>query len=150
MQFVRETFFRETRLLVNGPGLRLRRYHAIARCFELVSPSPEWSGIHSVTASDSEAVNFGRMAIRGEFLERMIVDLRRRGIAREAGGIEPAYFAYPFGQDTEVGALAPAVTEEASFTAAFTTHARVLRSRDLQHPFRLPELKPKVGDGMKG
>ncbi len=36
---------------------------------------------HSVTASDSEAVNFGRMAIRGEFLERMIVDLRRRGIA---------------------------------------------------------------------
>lgn len=67
-----------------------------------------------------------------------IGDCRHR--LREAGGIEPAYFAYPFGQDKEVGALAPAVTEEAGFTAAFTTHARVLRSHDLQHPFRLPRV----------
>lgn len=58
----------------------------------------------------------------------------------EAGGIEPAYFAYPFGQDSEVGALAPVVAEEAGFTAAFTTHARVLSSRDLQHPFHLPRV----------
>ena len=58
----------------------------------------------------------------------------------EAGGIEPAYFAYPFGQDSEVGALAPAVVEEAGFTAAFTTHARVLSSHDLQHPFHLPRV----------
>jgi peptidoglycan/xylan/chitin deacetylase (PgdA/CDA1 family) len=36
--------------------------------------------LHSVSASDSEAANFGAMAIRCEFLERMIVDLRRRGI----------------------------------------------------------------------
>ncbi len=47
---------------------------------------------------------------------------------------------YPFGQDTEVGALAPAVVEEAGFTAAFTTHARVLSSHDLQHPFHLPRV----------
>ncbi|HUZ91563.1 MAG TPA: polysaccharide deacetylase family protein [Methylocella sp.] len=59
---------------------------------------------------------------------------------RQAGGIEPAYFAYPFGQDTEVGALAPSVTEEAGFTAAFTTHARVLRSHDLLYPFHLPRV----------
>ncbi|MGA7656370.1 MAG: polysaccharide deacetylase family protein [Methylocella sp.] len=58
----------------------------------------------------------------------------------EAVGIEPAYFAYPFGQDSEVGALAPAVVEEAGFTAAFTTHARVLSSHDLQHPFHLPRV----------
>jgi peptidoglycan/xylan/chitin deacetylase (PgdA/CDA1 family) len=58
----------------------------------------------------------------------------------EAGGIEPAYFAYPFGQDSEVGALAPVVAEEAGFTAAFTTHARVLRSHDLQHRFHLPRV----------
>ena len=37
--------------------------------------------LHSVTESECEVANFGAMAIRCEFLERMIVDLRRRGIA---------------------------------------------------------------------
>ena len=37
--------------------------------------------LHSVAESECEVANFGAMAIRSEFLERMIVDLRRRGIA---------------------------------------------------------------------
>jgi len=37
--------------------------------------------LHSVAESEGEAANFGAMAIRCEFLERIIVDLRRRGIA---------------------------------------------------------------------
>ena len=37
--------------------------------------------LHSVTASESEVANHGAMAIRGEFLERMIVGLRRQGVA---------------------------------------------------------------------
>jgi hypothetical protein len=37
--------------------------------------------LHSVGESECEVANFGAMAIRCEFLERMIVDLRRRGIA---------------------------------------------------------------------
>jgi len=37
--------------------------------------------LHSVVESECAAANFGAMAIRCEFLERMIVDLRRRGIA---------------------------------------------------------------------
>jgi hypothetical protein len=53
---------------------------------------------------------------------------------REAGGIER--------QDTEVGALAPVVTEEAGFTAAFTTHARVLDRAIFSIPFRLPGVPP--------
>lgn len=59
---------------------------------------------------------------------------------REAGGIEANYFAYPFGQDIEVGVIAPTVAEEAGYAAAFTTHARVLKRNDLQHPFRLPRV----------
>jgi peptidoglycan/xylan/chitin deacetylase (PgdA/CDA1 family) len=59
---------------------------------------------------------------------------------REASGIEAAYFAYPFGQDTEVGALAPAVAKEAGFTVAFTTDARLLGLHDIEHPFHLPRV----------
>jgi peptidoglycan/xylan/chitin deacetylase (PgdA/CDA1 family) len=61
-----------------------------------------------------------------EALRSEIVLCRER--IREMMDLEPLYFAYPFGQDHEVGPHAPRIVEACGFKAAFTTDNRLFSS----------------------
>ncbi len=85
------------------------------------------------TISHPLLARLGRSALAAE-----IKGCRKR--LREAADIKAEYFAYPFGQEAEVGGLAPLLAEEAGYAAAFTTQARPLRPQDLRLPFHLPRV----------
>lgn len=55
-------------------------------------------------------------------------------------GSEVRYFAYPFGQPHETGALAPSIVAQSGFAAAFTTTAATLRAGNSKDRFRLPRI----------
>jgi peptidoglycan/xylan/chitin deacetylase (PgdA/CDA1 family) len=85
-------------------------------------------------------------------LEAEIVGSRDR-LRRETGR-DPRFFAYPFGQPEEVGALAPDIVAEAGFIAAFSTTARVLSAKNTRDRFNLPRImitrKARVGVVVRG
>jgi peptidoglycan/xylan/chitin deacetylase (PgdA/CDA1 family) len=58
----------------------------------------------------------------------------------QATGRRASYFAYPFGQDHEVGDIAPVVVREAGFSAAFTTRPDILSFSDLDKPELIPRI----------
>jgi peptidoglycan/xylan/chitin deacetylase (PgdA/CDA1 family) len=104
----------------------------------------DWQMIREM--SDSGLATFGCHTVSHPVLS----DLDGNGVREEvlssrdrfeqATGRRAAYFAYPFGQDHEVGDIAPDVVREAGFTAAFTTRPDILSFSDLERPERIPRI----------
>jgi peptidoglycan/xylan/chitin deacetylase (PgdA/CDA1 family) len=71
-------------------------------------------------------------------LEHEIRGSRER--LRSKTGVEAPFFAYPYGQPSEIGSLAPDAARDAGFSAAFTTVAEVLKPASAGHAFLLPRV----------
>jgi peptidoglycan/xylan/chitin deacetylase (PgdA/CDA1 family) len=71
-------------------------------------------------------------------IEREVGQSRARVI--EATGLRPAHFAFPFGQDHEVGPHAPAIVQACGFSAAFTTNPTLMADHSRDAPFTLPRI----------
>jgi peptidoglycan/xylan/chitin deacetylase (PgdA/CDA1 family) len=86
------------------------------------------------------------------WLEAEIAGSRDR--LRAETGLAPRYFAYPYGQPEEVGALAPSVVADAGFVAAFTTKTHVLSAKTTRSLFKLPRImitrKAQAGAVVRG
>ena len=57
-----------------------------------------------------------------------------------AAEVNAQFFAYPFGQDHEVGALAPRVAAESGYTAAFTTKSTPFEFENVSDLYALPRI----------
>ena len=58
----------------------------------------------------------------------------------EMTGITPRYFAYPFGQNHEVGDDAPGIVESCRFDAAFSTNQSLLSTQPVSDRYSIPRL----------
>ncbi len=104
----------------------------------------DWDTVRHM--ADGGLATFGCHTVSHPMLIRLSADDIRtevygsRDRVTEEMGRLPAYFAYPFGQDNEVGREAPDIVREAGFTAAFTTERFVLRPNRPEHAFRIPRI----------
>ena len=98
------------------------------------------------TMSDSGLATFGCHTVShpvlGQLGRKAVFDevLACRDRFQQATGRPPAYFAYPFGRDHEVGDIAPAAVCDAGFVAAFTTMPDILSVDNLDHPNLIPRI----------
>ncbi len=103
-----------------------------------------WQNVREM--ADSGLAEFGCHTISHPMLGRLDASLTDRQVSepklriRNATGVDPAFFAYPFGQHFEVGLLAPERVRKAGFKAAFTTHSRPLRLEDTKTLHSLPRI----------
>jgi len=104
----------------------------------------DWSQIREMLNSGlltvgAHSVHHPVLSRLGPETIRLELEQSRRRIEQETG-TSVRFFAYPYGQDSEVGVEAPAIARALGFDAAFTTEGRPITGPDMNQMFALPRV----------